>query len=536
MKYHLLLAVLSAAILHCSSTQTKGESEKAKNEIIENPVSEFDNKKYSIQPGDNVSLESESEDFSSEKIDQKSEENKSAEKSAKNKPKKEPVHYSGRRLVREIKYHKRIKKKGVVLSIQGRARVRHGQTELRSTKIEILGEDGNIIYINRKLAIDDKAYHTYLTAGFGEYRKLEKTAYVTKNPVAIHTNVEEGTKTILKATEMFRDFNNGTIHAKGNVEIIHSDGVRGYGKEAYFYEKEDLIILMGNPTIYEEENIYKSDVMKFYNGERLVLLEGHASVYLTREETTSKDDSTATEGKKTDSSADTEIGEVTTIIRGPGATYRFGDEAPMGREVVFTGTDEDPVKIFRPDMEGTCLKLVSRGEKTDEIDASGNVYILDLKDRTRLYTQNATFRKEADLVVISTHYQTDEARTPPRVVFHNKKDQPTGILHAEKISYLDKAGIVTAEGDVIYQSLEGGAKERENPTTINGQWARYESKIKKIEIRGDPFLAQGESRVFARKIIITTDIKRVEIFGPVYGNIINQSAEPEAETKTNKDG
>jgi len=528
MKYHYIVALFSIVTIHCSSAQTTKEPDVAQNETSENSTTEFDRNTYSILPGDNVPVESKGEDFRSEKLDQKTDENESAEKSTRNKTKKEPVHYSGHKLIREVIYHKRVKKKIIVLSIEGRAKVRHGKTELRSSKIEILGEDGNIIYINRKLDIKDRVYHTDLRAGFGEYRKLEKTAYVTKNPVAIHTNIEEGTKTTLKSVEMFRDFNTGTIHAKGNVEIIHSDGVKGYGKEAYYYEKEDLIILMGNPTIYEDKNIYKSDVMKFYNGKKLVILEGNAAVYLTREENSNTKDNSkhrAKSEKKTDATNDSETGEVTTIIRAPGGIYRFGKEAPMGREVVFTGTDEDPVRIFRPDMEGTCLKLVSRGQNSEELDVTGNVYILDLKDRTRLYAQSAQFRKEADLVVVKTHYQTDEARTPPRVVFHNKKDKPTGILHAEKISYMDEAGIVTAEGDVIYQSLEGGTRERENPTTINGQWARYESKLKKIEIRGEPFLAQGRSRVFARKIIITTDIKKVEIFGPVYGNIENENVE-----------
>ncbi|MFO7785892.1 MAG: lipopolysaccharide transport periplasmic protein LptA [Thermodesulfobacteriota bacterium] len=75
-------------------------------------------------------------------------------------------------------------------------------------------------------------------------------------------------------TEGPEDLRVDRVEAKGNVKITRSDGGEAMSDEAVYYQKDDKVILTGNPVLKQGEDFVEGSRITFFIGERRSIVEG----------------------------------------------------------------------------------------------------------------------------------------------------------------------------------------------------------------------------------------------------------------------
>ena len=511
--------------IHCSKTgwidplikqkPVVDEVEQDKSAQASNEEDSGDNPKQGMvsihesKPGDMVSIKPDSKNMTGETFPKSSE-----EEPEQSKTRTYPVTYSAGELVREYGIHPIKKKKDILIKLRKKAKVVHHTTVLKADQIQIFGNDGDYLLINNPLQIDDKEQNVVLTAGYGEYRKNLREVYVKNNPVITHRNPENRSRTVIRSTEMVRNFEKRSTTAINNVEIEYSDGSRAYGKKGTYFDLDDRFILEGNPVVYLGDNVISSETMTLFNREKKVLLNGAIKVLMTQHEGSSSSD----------------VAKVSTIIESEKAEYFYDQSAGKTMVITFYKVKDKKIKITRDDSISFCDKLVVKGEKIDEIEMTGNVNMEYRKDKTKIFTEKALYRKIKDEIKMET-VLAGSKKIVPYILFYNTSGELSGKLTTQLIERKLKAKKSYARGDVNFELYnvkdnQNNSADKLETVLLKSEWAEMEDDRKEVFLLGEPYIDYTDSRIYASKMVIYTQQNRMELLGEIRGKF-NEKIEEE---------
>lgn len=413
-----------------------------------------------------------------------------------------PIHFSARQIIREKKYLPLIKEEGVMVTLKGSARVNHASTQLYAQNIFVIGDNGEIALISDPLKIIDKENDTVLTAGYGEYRRYGQTAFIEKGPV-----VEYGSgkgKLRMEADIMNHYFKTGITNAEGNVKV-YKDEMTGYGKSATYERATQTVSLLGNPRIFDQENVYSADQMIFFRNEEKVLFKKNVKVLITQQE-----DNDSKNGSK-----------IVTIIESNTAEYATGSRIYLKKRVTFRGAPNRPVRVIREDSDITCDRLTGWGEGLQELQMSGSIEIVYKRDKTRLYGEVARYWKTPGAVKMESVKKNDE-KLRPYALFYDEEGRNTGRLSAESLERNVAVKKTFARGDVDMQLFSGETVDGEPQVTrLHGQLAEMSDEEGVVTLLGRPYIDQGSERIYAQKILVYPEENKVELIGSLTGVFSN---------------
>ncbi|MDH4127838.1 MAG: hypothetical protein OEV44_03730 [Spirochaetota bacterium] len=414
------------------------------------------------------------------------------------------VVYTGNELIRDKEIIKSTGKSEVVTLIRGAAVVQYEQMIMKSFEIRIIGLNGDKAISNYPVFIQDNKSNTTLNAGFGEFFRSENRVYFNKKPIVTHVDKKTGEKTIIASDEMDRAFTTSVTRAYGHAIINYSDAT-AYAARVVYSEKEDQIQLDGNPAIYEKKNIYKADKLILNKKSKIAILDGNVRVLLTQEKKNTSDSR-----------------EVITIITSDYAEYHYGETI---KYVEFITNKKDSfVYVSRKDSDTYCQHLIARGEQLDEMELLENIYILDKENRTRLFGEYGNYNKKEQRSKVIT--RDDESGNPvhPVLIFYNKNDIITGKMSSEILDRDLEKKITYGRGNVLFELYEKTDNSRTSPelqSLIHGEWSEMEDEKKTIFIRGNPYIQNDQSKIFATEIVIYPDQNRLELLNSIKGIFAN---------------
>ena len=504
-----------------------------------------------------INLYPETRQYEEEPLYNKDENKKKVENSKKEKKKKKkriPIYYSGNRFIRENKVHDFIGEKMVVMTILGNGKVKRKSSVLYSPRIEVLGEDGMIALAHKSVKIVDPEEGTVITGGYGEYFKYEETAYIKISPKIVHTGKEKR-KTVITSELLERDLAQKISICHRNV-IIRSKDFIAFSQKATYYESKDIMVLEGDPRIFEKDNIYIADKMTLYNEKDEAFLEGHVQLIITEKPDEAKEAEDT--GEHTRGDSDLQVSEkkkisnknkpdkknekngkgiVTTIIYSDFGLYEFGPTVYLGKKVTFYMNKKRSVVIERPDSKTYCKNLETWGDGPAEGLATFDVRTLYYEDGTIVLSEYARYYRALGRAVIDTDRNLQGDMTKPLVFFFDKERLPAGMLEAKKIERNLINERIQARGDVKIHLFKeddervaapfapadvSGREVYIYPTNalITGEWAElFQEKGREVHVYGNSAVRHDNSKIFARKIILYPDTKRFEMLGSIHGEM-----------------
>lgn len=184
-------------------------------------------------------------------------------------------------------------KEGVVI-YTGNVVATHAETVLKCDKLRAYDEnekiigDGNVIWV-------DKLQDLNLVCGHVEYERKKRYVLATLEPVLTMSD-SKGIKTIIKSKkmEMFGDKEEAVAY--DDVKIIRDDIKANCGK-AFYYTKEDKVILTDNPVAWQKKNEFKGEKMIIYLKEERLIIDSKVTTIIYPEEIQSKDKDKSKEKK-----------------------------------------------------------------------------------------------------------------------------------------------------------------------------------------------------------------------------------------------
>ena len=442
------------------------------------------------------------------------EKNKKKVKMVKANKKKIPVRVSGSQFIREKKIHSFTKQEEVVLTVLGNTKVVRKKTILRAPKIEVVGEDGELIIAHKRVKIDDLEQKVTITAAYAEYLKNAQKAFIKGNPKIVFSEKNKK-KTIIHSDEIERDFQKKETICWRNVTIKNDDFI-GYGQKAIYKENEKVTILEGEPKIYQKDNIFIADKMILFHEKKESKLMGNVILILT--ERKDKDRKKKKEKSKKKQSKEQVI---TSIIRSDTALYEYGPLVYLGRKSTFFGTADKSVIIERPDSKSFCKKLEVWGNAPDEIRSTYAVRTHYYEEKVEAYSESLKATQITGQIKAVTSRATSGERIRPMIIFLSKQNKPTILLKADVIERSATGSNLQARGNVEILMLQSNnIKEHrflpeekwalnklqyDVETTVKGRYAEFFLDDRKVVIKGRAHVERESVALYAKEIIIYSD-------------------------------
>ncbi|MDH5717225.1 MAG: hypothetical protein OEZ22_06270 [Spirochaetia bacterium] len=447
---------------------------------------------------------------------------KKAAKEYEKKP-KHPVHYSGSQFIREVKVHPYVKRKELVLSIAGNAKIKYGTTNLNAPLIEVIGDKQELSLTSKGLEVDDKKEKFFLKAGLGEFRKFEDRLLVQDKPLVIFKGASNGKDVTLTAKEIERLFGPKIIRGWGNVSIKDEEFLL-FSQKAVMYEDEKKVIAEEDPKIYQKENVFAADIIRYFINDKKAFLENNVEILYVSSENHDADKKNNSKDKKEGE------GKITTIIKSNKAEYEFSDDKPENKKIIMTGDLNNLITIENEDFYTECLKITALGEGPDEVIAEKNVQSKIKQNNTFIYSQIAYFYKEQNKLKMNSAENIKGEQILPYIETYSDDNKKTATVTANVIERNVEKKIIHARGNVILESygdLKSNMidikKEDDNkPVILGGEWADMKDDEKKIILKGNPYIINGGSKIYATEIVVDTENNQVEISGKIRGILTSE--------------
>ena len=440
------------------------------------------------------------------------EKNKKKIKMVKATKKKIPVRISGSRFIREKKIHSFTKQEEVVLTVLGNTKVIRKKTILRAPKIEVVGEDGELIIAHRRVKIDDLEQKVTITASYAEYLKDAQKAFIKGNPKVVLFEKNKK-KTIIHSDEIERDFQTKETICWRNV-IIENDDFIGYGQKATYKENEKITILEGEPKIYQKDNIFIADKMILFHEKKESKLMGNVILILTERK--------GQQEKKERHEKQQQV--ITSIIRSGTALYEYGPLVYLGRKGTFFGTADKSVIIERADSKSFCKKLEVWGNSPDETQSTYAVRTHYYEEKVEAYNESLKAIQITGQIKAVTSRATSGEQIRPMVIFLSKQNKPSVLLKADVIERSVTDSNLQARGNVEILILESNdikghrflPEEKwalnnlqyDAETTVKGRYAEFFQDDRKVVVKGRAHVETESAAIYAKEIIIYPDNTR----------------------------
>ena len=159
-----------------------------------------------------------------------------------------------------------------VTEVQGDVLLTRGGLLIRTPVLKADGDGFNRIYTQKGVFMHDRDQHIKVRAGSMEYGRKEETLRLESDPRIefLEKDSEEITATLHGAV-IERDFKAGRTQARGNVRIVR-EAYTASGELATYHEREDVVILEGDPRLKDKGGEISCEKVLLYPKKNRVLL------------------------------------------------------------------------------------------------------------------------------------------------------------------------------------------------------------------------------------------------------------------------
>lgn len=403
---------------------------------------------------------------------------------------KQPVHYRGDVFVREIKYHRRVKKKTPVLTIKGNVRVSQGSTVLYARKIEIVGNNGEFILAPQGVRVVDK--NTQVQGNYAEYHRNSKRVFLKGN-----CKVRSGRKqkVEIRSNEMEYDFLSQVSYARGNV-TTKAHPYSGTSKQAMYQQKLDLFRFVGDAFVYHETTTYHAQEISLQQKTNAIEMKHNVSIWHYEYE-----------GKEKKS---------TNHIIADHAK-RTGQGKELKTELF--SNEKKQVQLTNDEIFFHANYAVLYGEQ--QLEATGNITVTDRKEGHYIRAEKASSSADGKIIQFFSVVKSQNNIVPNIVLMDQDKNPSVSIQahHLEKNSVIKKWN---ARGQMQAEILSFENKERNNENYtrkesiwLGGEWAEMKEGSTDVYLFGSPYVTQENKKIYSREIIINKDKRTVQLKGSI---------------------
>lgn len=410
----------------------------------------------------------------------------------------QPVRFSGRKLLREIKYIGELQRKDVFLQLKGNALVKKQTAYFSGPLLQILGKNTEVIVSPGTMKIRERKDNVTLNAGFGRYTKVDERAIAGGKPVIRY--YKEGHEKFLqiKSFEMERLFKDFISTSWGNVRFKDND-YKGTADKAVYLEKEELLYLYGNPIIYNRDNVFLADEIIVDRKKDIVTLLGKVELDLS----------------------------VTGQDKSGSRAYFTGDKAVFEQESVETREQKIYIKsmaankaqMFQESFSAESREFLILGDDQELVVARYEVVAESIEDRTQIFCELLRFNQ------LNGEYLSESAPTlagdilRPNLLFFDEKRKPESLVISDELIRITEDDLTQARGDVETVIFEEDEKELKMGARLKSSFADYNDELRTVTLLGDPSVERGQGVFYSDKILIYPDKRSFELLGQVRGSL-----------------
>lgn len=156
--------------------------------------------------------------------------------------------------------------------VQGDVLLTRGPLLIRTPSLLADGDDFSRIHTEKGVFMHDKEQHIKVRAGTMEFQRKEEHLRLESDPQIEFLKKDTGeTTATLYGAVIERDFKEGRTQARGDVRIVR-ETYTASGELATYHEREDVVILEGDPRLKDQGGEISCEKVLLYPKKNRVLL------------------------------------------------------------------------------------------------------------------------------------------------------------------------------------------------------------------------------------------------------------------------
>lgn len=407
-----------------------------------------------------------------------------------------PIRFSGKKLLREVRYIKELEAKDIFVQLTGNAVVRRGSAVFSGYKLQILGQNTEYILSPGQTVIREPKENVVLRAGFCKYVKSRDVALARKEPVLTHYKKGHEKYLKIESHEMERYFQKRVSISWGNVKF-EDLSYRGSADKAEYFEASQLLYLYGNPIIYNRENIFIADRIVINRKLKQVKMIGNVELDLLLE------DSPEQTGRA--------------IFTGDQAFFEEKNLVTGEQQIQLLGTEEQAAQMFRQDSAVEANQFFVYGDQQDKTVARFGVIAESYENRTQIFTEKLTLSQSEERFIAETAQSKESSTERPNVLFFDEERNPESILIADEIVRVEQKDVLQARGNVSAIIFEKKADGLKMGARLQSSLADYNEQRREVVMLGNPSVQRGQGVLYSQRILLFPDQRNFEMQGQVSG-------------------
>ncbi len=390
-------------------------------------------------------------------------------------PDKKPVTVTGdnakSRLVTDGKGEKTY-----VTELTGHPAIKSDGRELRTDKIIIRGNNGEIAEAIGNVVLNDKTNGSKIIAAQAVFFKEKNIIEFYGRPSAQLKRGDDKSFVNIKADTMKYDLNSNTAEAEGKVHLINNETIIKSNK-AVFSRDSKTAVFSKNPEIKNGNDIFKAEEIIYYTDKKNIILNKNAFIKAYSEE---KDPKTNV------------IKKVLINAGGDRIEHNPGKEK-------YTIVQGNAI-IIREDSVTTGDRLEMKGEKGKEDLNGSNIHIKYKTENVEAFGKNfKSNRREGNTVLWGNACI---------LINDSKTGSETSRIFGDYLEHYRDIDELYISGNVRIISKDG---------TIKGDIAKYLRKNNYLIVTGNARIVKDNSTVLASAITIDTKTNNTKLIGDIRG-------------------
>ncbi|MBN2403153.1 MAG: LPS export ABC transporter periplasmic protein LptC [Spirochaetes bacterium] len=367
-------------------------------------------------------------------------------------------------------------KKEYLTELTGNPVIKTGNKELRTDKIIVRGNNGNIAEAHGNVVLTDRTNGSKLRANKAAFFKEKNTIEFYGKPNALFKRDDDNSFINIQADKMKYDLNTSTAEATGKVKLINND-ININSNKAVFKRDEGTAVFSQNPEIKRGDDVFNADEIIYNTNKKNIILNKNASIKAYSEE----------------------IDENTNRMNKIKMNVT-GDRIDHFTEGITCTIVTGKARIERDDSVSTGDRFEMKGNKGNEELTGTDVHINYKDENMELYGKNLKSNRKEGISIL-----WGNARI---IIKDAKTNKETSRIFGDYMEHFRDIDELYISGNIRIVNSEG---------TIKGLMAKYTRKNNLLIVTGSARIVKNNSTVFASAITIDTKTSNTRLIGDIRG-------------------
>lgn len=367
-------------------------------------------------------------------------------------------------------------KKEYLTELTGNPVIKTGNKELRTDKIIVRGNNGNIAEAHGNVVLTDRTNGSKLRANKAAFFKEKNTIEFYGKPNALFKRGDDNSFINIQADKMKYDLNTSTAEATGKVKLINND-ININSNKAVFKRDAGTAVFSQNPEIKRGDDVFNADEIIYNTNKKNIILNKNASIKAYSEEIDGKTN---------------RMNKIKMNVT--------GDRIDHFTEGISCTIVTGKARIERDDSVSTGDRFEMKGNKGNEELTGTDVHINYKAENMELYGKNLKSNRKEGISIL-----WGNARI---IIKDAKTNKETSRIFGDYMEHFRDIDELYISGNIRIVNSEG---------TIKGLMAKYTRKNNLLIVTGSARIVKKNSTVFASAITIDTKTSNTRLIGDIRG-------------------